>query len=182
MKNVGIIVLLILAVALCGCNEQEQDKSSIEKAKLDVQLGFEEFPQKYTCDGENIAPQIKISGLNMENAESMAVVIEDPDAPQGVFTHWIIWNIEPANTIPSGIPKQGEVSNPISAVQGENSFGDIGYSGPCPPEGEEHTYNIEVYVLKKKLDLPAGATRAEFEDSLTGYVSQNGDAKVEYGR
>lgn len=180
MKNVGVIVLLILAVALCGCSEQGQDKTSIEQAQLDIQLGFEKFPQKYTCDGENLSPQIKISGLNMENAESMAVVIEDPDA--NGFTHWIIWNIEPANTIPAGIPKQGEVSTPISAVQGENSFGDIGYSGPCPPKGEEHTYNIEVYVLKKKLELPAGATRAEFEDSLTGYVSQTGDAQVAYGR
>lgn len=182
MKKVGFIVLLILAVALCGCSEEQDDKSSFEQAQIDVQLGFDSFPQKNTCDGDDVSPEIQISGLNMENAESIAVVVEDPDAPQGIFTHWVIWNIEPTDTIPAGIPKQGEVSSPISAVQGENSFGDIGYSGPCPPEGEEHTYNIEVFVLSKKLDLPAGASRADFEDSLTGYVSQKGDARATYSR
>lgn len=180
MKKVGIIVLLILVVALCGCSEEQDDKSSFEQAQIDVQLEFESFPQENTCDGDDVSPRIEISNLNMENAESMAVVIEDPDA-QG-FTHWVIWNIEPRNTIPAGIPKQGEVSDPISAVQGENSFGDVGYAGPCPPKGEEHTYNVEVYVLSKKLDLPPGSSKQEFRDELTGYVSQNGDAQATYSR
>ncbi|MFO7966158.1 MAG: YbhB/YbcL family Raf kinase inhibitor-like protein [Archaeoglobaceae archaeon] len=182
MKKVGIIVLLILAVMLCGCNEQQEDTNSFEQVNVDVQLGFESFPQEHTCDGDNISPEIKISGIDMENAESIAVVIEDPDAPQGIFTHWVIWNIEPTDTIPADIPQQAEVNAPISAVQGENSFGNTGYSGPCPPEGEEHTYNVEVFVLSKKLDLPAESTRADFESSLTGYVSQKGDVDVTYSR
>lgn len=180
MKKVGIIILLIMAVALCGCSEEQNDKSSFEQAQIDVQLGFDSFPRKYTCDGDDISPQIKISGINMENAESMAVIMEDPDA--NGFTHWVIWNVEPANTIPSGIPKQGEVSTPISAVQGKNSFGNIGYGGPCPPEGEEHTYTVEIFVVKKELDLSSGSTKQELKDELTGYVSQHGKATATYGR
>ncbi len=182
MNKVGMVVLLVLAVAICGCSEQQDDTNSVEQAQLGVELGFESFPQEHTCDGDDISPRIEVSNLDTENAESMAVVIEDPDAPQGIFTHWLIWNIEPTNTIPAGIPQQGEVSDPVNAVQGENSFGDVGYAGPCPPEGKEHTYNVEVYVLSKKLDLPAGSSRADFEDSLTGYVRQNGDAQVTYSR
>lgn len=180
MKDAGIIVLLVLAVMLCGCSEEQDDASSVEQARIDVQLDFESFPQEHTCDGEDISPEIQISGLDMETAESMAIVVEDPDA--GGFTHWVIWDIEPANTIPAGIPKQGEVSSPINAVQGENSFGNIGYGGPCPPEGEEHTYTVKVFALMKKLDLPAGSTKEELEDSWTGYVSQYGHAEATYSR
>jgi Raf kinase inhibitor-like YbhB/YbcL family protein len=147
--------------------------------KLSVNLGFEQIPDEYTCEGKNISPMIEVRGLN---ATSMAVIVVDPDAPSGVFTHWIIWNMPPAEIIPEGIPGSATVTNPISAVQGKNSFGKIGYLGPCPPPGNPHRYSFSVYGLDKMLDLQPGASRQDLEREMEGHISQKGEAMATYGR
>src|SRR5437016_5598083 len=86
------------------------------------------IPQKYTCDGENINPPLQISNIP-EGTKSLLLVMDDPDAPSGRFTHWTMWNIDP------NITEIPENSFPIKAIEGTNSFGNIGYGGPCPPSG-----------------------------------------------
>jgi Raf kinase inhibitor-like YbhB/YbcL family protein len=108
--------------------------------RLSVKLTVETLPSKYTCDGDDISPNIEIQGAGFER---LALMMLDPNSPGGGgFVHWIMWNIEPVSIIPENIPKESVVSFPISAVQGTNNFGRIGFSGPCPPAGEPHRYDI----------------------------------------
>lgn len=147
--------------------------------KLEVKLGFSEVPNDFTCEGRNISPRIGVKGVD---AASMAVVVEDPDSPSGSFTHWIIWNIEPMEVIPEGIPRNATITSPIKADQGANNFGQIGYLGPCPPPGKPHRYVFHVYGIDRKLDLRPGATRRELEAAMKGHIVQQGMAVATYGR
>ena len=147
--------------------------------KLVVRLEFDEFPRKYTCDGEDISPKIEIKGLNVK---SIAIICDDPDAPMGTFNHWVIWNIKPTGSIPEGIPKEDEISKPIKATQGRSDFGRVGYGGPCPPRGKPHRYFFKVYGLDTHLDLPAGSSKKELEKVMEGHILQYGETMATYGR
>lgn len=151
------------------------------KTKIDVKLEFSQFPTKYTCDGEDISPKIEIYGIR-DDVKSLAIIVDDPDAPLGTFNHWIIWNIEPTNIIPEGIPKEYELTSPIKAVQGKNDFGKVGYNGPCPPPGKPHRYFFKVYALDTFFDLKAGSAKGEVEKAIEGHVIQYGEAVATYGR
>jgi len=148
-------------------------------SELEVNLGFDTVPDNHTCEGSNISPRIEIRGLN---APSLAVIVEDPDAPSGTFTHWLAWNMPPVEVIPSGIPNKAEVSAPIPSAQGRNSFGEIGYSGPCPPPGKQHRYVFRVFGLDSPLGLPGGATRHDMERAMKGHILQRGVAVATYSR
>ena len=112
----------------------------------------------------------------------MAVIVDDPDAAGGSFTHWIIWNIPPMDVIPGAIPKNATVNKPISALQGMTSFGEVGYGGPCPPPGKPHRYFFRVFGLDRMLDLGPGASRQDLEKAMVGHVLQKGEAMATYGR
>lgn len=102
------------------------------------------IPKRFTCDGENINPPLFIDNIP-ESAESLAIIVEDPDAPNGTFTHWIAWDMSPGPNI---------YSNKFSGgPQGKNDFGKKNYMGPCPPQGEEHRYFFKIYALGSKVDL-----------------------------
>src|SRR5438874_478146 len=106
----------------------------------------ENIPSVYTCDSRNISPPLRIGGVPAE-AKSLALIMDDPDAPNGTFTHWIMWNINPTNTdIKENAP-------PADAVQGINGAKKLGYTGPCPPSGS-HRYYFRVYALNNMLNLP----------------------------
>jgi Raf kinase inhibitor-like YbhB/YbcL family protein len=138
------------------------------------------IPEKYTCDGADVSP-----ALNWHDApagtQSFALIADDPDAPAGTWTHWIIWNI-PAKTtkLPEGVPKVGEASDGVR--QGKNDFKRIGYGGPCPPAGKPHRYFFKLYALKAKLDLNAGASRGELESAMKGNVLSQTEWMGTYGR
>jgi len=139
------------------------------------------IPEKYTCDGQDISPPIELGGISA-NAKTIAIIMDDPDAPMGVFTHWLIWNIPASETvsIPEGIPKT-ELNEPFNASQGKNDFGKIGYNGPCPPAGE-HRYFFKIYVLDTKINLEAGKTKTELLKAMEGHVIQYGELYGVYGR
>lgn len=120
------------------------------------------IPEKYTCDGQNINPHLCISGVP-ENTKSLALLMDDPDAPQGTFTHWILWGIDP------DIQEIAEYSIPPKSNQGTNSFGDLGYDGPCPPGGT-HRYQFHLYALDTKIGLHTGANRQDFEQAIEGHI------------
>ncbi len=173
MKKLSIF--MIPALLLIGCVEEVK-----KVEKLDVKLEFSEFPKKYTCDGEDISPKIEISGLR-NDVKSLVIIVDDPDAPMGTFTHWIAWNVKPVNEIPENIPKIPEVSEPITMIQGKNDFGKIGYNGPCPPSGV-HRYFFKIYALDVELNLPAGSDRKNLEREMSGHIIQYGEAMAKYSR
>ncbi|AEC52761.1 hypothetical protein PNA2_1846 [Pyrococcus sp. NA2] len=140
------------------------------------------IPAKYTCEGIDVNPPLKIEGLS-DRAVSLVIIVDDPDAPGGTFTHWIAWNIPPVTEIPEGIPKEGVVERPIKMIQGRNDFGRIGYNGPCPPRGHGiHHYHFKIYVLDTKLDLKPGASRKELEKAMQGHIIQFGELVGLYER
>ena len=118
------------------------------------------IPSEYTCAGADRSPRLNVGGAPGE-AQSLAVVVDDPDAPSGVFTHWLLWDVPPeVTTIPEDVPTTETVEDLGGAKQGENDFGEVGYRGPCPPKGSDpHTYRFTLYVLERRPRIGAGASR-----------------------
>jgi Raf kinase inhibitor-like YbhB/YbcL family protein len=151
--------------------------------RLRVTISVRVLPNDYTCDGEDRSPEIGIGSVNTTISRTLAILVTDPDSPGGGgFVHWIAWNMELVRMIPENIPKIPEVSFPVRTVQGTNSFGKIGYSGPCPPAGHTHRYSFKVYGLDTTLDLPGGSTKDELVRSMQGHIVQFGETFVTYGR
>jgi len=146
---------------------------------LTVILGFGVFPREHTCDGADTSPAITVFGAK---APYLAIIMEDPDASRGTFTHWIIWNIPVTGEIPGGLPAEGTLSEPVAAVQGTNDYGKTGYSGPCPLRGESHRYLFRVYGLDRPLDLAPGADRVGLGRAMGDAVREYGEALAAYGR
>jgi Raf kinase inhibitor-like YbhB/YbcL family protein len=121
------------------------------------------IPPKYTCEGEDINPPLEISNIP-DGTKSLAIIVEDPDAPRGTFDHWLVWNISPNTAI-------GEKTNP--GINGTNSFGKTGYGGPCPPSGS-HRYFFKVYALNTDLDLPAGADKKALQEAMKDHILDEG--------
>lgn len=133
--------------------------------------GFQEgerIPAKYTCQGRDISPQLDWNGVPKE-AKSLALIMDDPDAPGGIFTHWVIFNIPPDSLkLPEAVPTEPQL--PGSARQGSNDGGGIGYYGPCPPPGRPHRYRFTIYALDKQLDLKAGASKGQLIEAMGGHI------------
>lgn len=134
------------------------------------------IPARFTCDGEDIAPPLRWNGAPPETG-SFALLVEDPDAPDGTFAHWTLFAIAPSN---SGL-RQGEV--PAGAREGENSFGDSGYGGPCPPEGDQpHRYVFTLYAVTSTPELDAGASPEEVRAAIAEHVIARGQLTGRFAR
>ncbi|MCS7285075.1 MAG: YbhB/YbcL family Raf kinase inhibitor-like protein [Hydrogenobacter thermophilus] len=141
----------------------------------------EVIPQKYTCDGENVSPPIAWSGFP-EGTKSFVLIVDDPDAPIGTFTHWVVYDIPPnIVSLKENFPKSKQVDN---IKQGINDFGRVGYGGPCPPPGHGyHRYFFKVYALNvESLGLPSGATKKEVESKMRGHILSEGQMMGRYRR
>ncbi|SCL75415.1 putative kinase inhibitor [Methanoculleus chikugoensis] len=146
---------------------------------LTVIPGFGVFPQEYTCDGADRSPSITVFGAR---APCLAFIMEDLDAPGGIFTHWILWNVPAAERIPGGLPAEGTLSEPAGAVQGTNDFGTVGYRGPCLFRGGSHRFLFRVCGLSRPLDLPPGADRVDLGRAMGDAIREYGEAVAAYGR
>ncbi|GAA0231136.1 YbhB/YbcL family Raf kinase inhibitor-like protein [Haladaptatus pallidirubidus] len=127
------------------------------------------IPQEFTCEGQNISPPLDIESVPDE-VNSLAIIVDDPDAPSGTFTHWAIWDIPPdTKRIPRGVPGMEIVADLGGAKHGENDAGELGYLGPCPPMGDSsHTYRFTLYLLERQPRLGAGATKSALLDAMGG--------------
>lgn len=128
----------------------------------------EKIPVVHTCNGDDISPLLRWEG-EPKGTVTFALIMEDPDAPGGTFTHWIVYNL-PANCheLEKTIPISKTLDN--KALQGKNDFGKTGYRGPCPPKGEQHRYFFRIYALKKKLPPESANNGASFHQALQGNV------------
>jgi Raf kinase inhibitor-like YbhB/YbcL family protein len=191
-RKTGAVVLIFLFAAMVlisGCVQNKKaeapvNKESPETGKGDESMNIQSInvsssafasngsvPGKYTCDGQNINPPLEFEGIP-EEAESLVLIVDDPDASPKTFTHWIVWNIEPMAKIEE---------DSIPGVEGLNNFKKIGYGGPCPPSGT-HRYFFRVYALDKNLDLKAGAGRKELEKEMIGHITAEGELMGKYSR
>ena len=125
------------------------------------------IPEKYTCEGSNISPPLVFSEVP-ETAQSLALIMDDPDAPAGLWVHWIIWNIDPQT---SGIK---EDSTPTKSIVGQNTRGINQYGGPCPPD-REHRYFFKLYALDTKLSLTPQSDKNNLEQAMTGHVIEQAE-------
>src|SRR5437762_9400572 len=124
--------------------------------------GGGDIPAKFTCNGTNVSPGLQISSVPNE-AKSLVLIVADPDAPRGLFTDWIVWNIDPKTT------QVAENSAPAGAVEGTSDFGKRNYGGPCPPSGT-HRYFFKIFALDIKLVLKPSARRAELFAAMDEHV------------
>jgi len=120
------------------------------------------IPKKYTCDGEDINPQLLITEVPA-NAKSLALIVDDPDAPAGTWVHWVVWNIDPHSH------DIKENSLPKGASQGLNDFRQHNYGGPCPPSGT-HRYFFKLYALDTMLTLKSDSMKARVEKAMEGHI------------
>ncbi len=126
------------------------------------------IPPEYTCESNDISPQLDWFGIPKET-KTLALIVDDPDTPGGVFTHWVIFNIPPnSNGLSKAIPSIPEFPN--GTLQGENDFGKTGYGGPCPPPGKAHRYRFSLYALDEKLDLAAGSSKNQVLNATGGHI------------
>jgi Raf kinase inhibitor-like YbhB/YbcL family protein len=128
----------------------------------------EMIPKKFSCEGADVSPPLRWSEPPTAT-HSFALIMDDPDAPAGTWVHWVLYNL-PANTkeLPEGVEKREQLAS--GALQGRNDFGKIGYGGPCPPPGKPHRYYFKLYALDSKLEVKAGATKADLERAMKGHT------------
>ncbi len=131
------------------------------------------IPRRFTADGDDVSPPLAWRG-RVPGAASFALIVEDPDAPRGLFTHWLVWGLDPDATSLA----TGEEDH----VQGENGFGRVGWGGPSPPPGKPHRYVFRLLALDTKLALARGATRAQLDRALEGHVLAEAKLIGMYGR
>ena len=137
---------------------------------------FEEggmIPRGMTCDGGDVSPELNITGVP-EGAKSLALIMDDPDAPRGTFVHWLVWNM------PSGTDRMERGKEPPGA-QGANDFGGKGYRGPCPPSGT-HRYFFKLYALDEEPGLKEGSRKEAFEGAIEGHVIEKAELMGRYKR
>ena len=138
------------------------------------------IPVRYTCNGEDVS-----SGLSWTTippgTETFLILVDDPDAPGGTWTHWLVFNI-PGDSLGLDENQPQIPQLPSGGVQGSNSWGDVGYGGPCPRKGPAHRYRFFLYAVDTSLDLPSGASREQVSDALAGHIVAEHWITRTYGR
>jgi Raf kinase inhibitor-like YbhB/YbcL family protein len=138
------------------------------------------IPAKYTCDDKNVSPPLKWSGVP-SGAKSLALIVDDPDAPSGTWVHWVLYDL-PATVseLAEDVAKSQYVA--AGAKQGLNDFKRLGYGGPCPPSGKPHRYFFKLYALDASLDLKPGLSRKEVEHAMEKHVVGQAQLMATYKR
>lgn len=151
-----VLLFLFLPAVFYTPNVKGEDTMHLTSPVFEPQG---EIPKEYTCQGPDINPELHIDGVP-EGAQTLALIMDDPDAPMGTWDHWIVFNIKPRNVIPK---------DSVPGVQGVNDFKRNDYGGPCPPMGK-HRYFFKLYALDTALDLPEGATKRDVEKAMEGHI------------
>jgi Raf kinase inhibitor-like YbhB/YbcL family protein len=164
--------LLLLSSVFTAAQEQGGTHMSLKVTTSAFAPGAA-IPAQYTCKGADLSPALEWSGAPARIA-SFAIIMDDPDAPAGTWVHWVMWNIPQAtHSVPQAVPRREQL--PDGTHQGRNSFGKIGYYGPCPPAGQTHRYFFRVYALDTKLEPGEAADRSALDDAMKGHVLAQGE-------
>ena len=155
---------------------------SIGAAKMNISspavMEGQTVPRQHTVDGSDISPPLSWSAPPAQ-AASLAIVVDDPDAPGGVWYHWIMFNMKPTtHGLGANVPKVGKLGEGV--LQGTNDFGKVGYNGPAPPRGALHHYRFKLLALDTKLALPAGVKKDDFLRAINGHVLEESQLSGTY--
>jgi Raf kinase inhibitor-like YbhB/YbcL family protein len=188
MKSFGCLLLGLAWVAITmGCSPAGQAGRATEGGiGMQIQLSSTAFkegeaiPVAYTCDGKNISPPLSWASVP-QGAQSLALIVDDPDAPAGTWVHWVVFNLSPAlSSLSEGASSSG--SQDTFGMAGTSSFRKSGYGGPCPPKGKPHRYFFKLYVLDILLGLKSGASKADVEKAMQAHILAQGQLMGTYGR
>jgi hypothetical protein len=175
---------MVFTSAMAGCAgralvPQDEAEMTLSLSSTAFKEG-DKIPIKYTCDAEDISPPLAW-GEPPQKTQAFVLIVDDPDAPGAVFTHWVLFNI-PGNIrqLGEGIPAQEWLQS--GASQGKNDFGKTGYGGPCPPRGSAHHYRFTVYALDRSLDLKPSASKNQILDAMKGHILAQGQLMGTYQR
>ena len=176
----GLLAVGLLMAACGGGNGTPTETPSVTETPVEEEgvMAFairsdafdadQPIPTRFTCDGDDVSPALSWSDVP-DGTQSLALIMDDPDAPRGVFTHWVLFNLPAgARSLPEGVAKTERPES--GGFQGRNDFGDIGYGGPCPPPGGPHRYRFFLYALDGLIDLGAGASKQQVLDAVEGHV------------
>jgi hypothetical protein len=185
------VLVLSAALAACSGDDSESPETSPDIPLLPAgAFAFTEsavvegktVDPRFTCDGEDISPALSWEGVPEGSAE-LALVMEDPDAPGGTFTHWLLYSLDASETaLAEGVPEGGTVAGPPALRQGTNDFGTVGYGGPCPPGGETHRYVFRLLALDEPVTLQGGASRDDLLGAIEGHVVAETALTATYSR
>ncbi len=138
------------------------------------------IPKKYTCEGWDFSPPLEWNDIP-DKTQSLALIMDDPDAPSGVFTHWVLFNLPPnSRELLEGVSPVPQL--PSGALQGKNDFGKFGYGSPCPPPGSPHRYRFILYALDQQLELEAGVSKKQLLKAMEGHILAQGQLTGTYQR
>src|SRR5256714_2094606 len=177
LRRTSTVAIIALAIFLSGEGRGENPNTKGSTNMKITSPAFQEggeIPAKFSRDGGNRNPALDISGTPSES-KSLVLIVDDPDAPVGLFTHWLVWNIDPKTT------EIAEHSVPNGAVQGTNDYPNLGYGGPQPPSGT-HRYYFKIFALDRMLDLKSGAKRRELDAAMQGHVIAQGELMGRYSK
>ena len=155
------LLFLVACARTIPVEDKEVKNMEVFSVSSPVFEDGKDIPKKYSCKGEDINPPLKINNLP-EGTVSLALIMDDPDAPNGTWVHWVLFNIPVTNEIK-------ENSVPEGSVQGVNSWGKNNYGGPCPPSGT-HRYFFRVYALDTKLNLGSSADKSAVLSAMEGHI------------
>jgi len=190
MKSVFLRITILSAMLLLGlvgiaaCSSQAPPPGQPGEAVISLSSpAFADgatIPDKYTCKGENVSPALKWDGVP-NGTKSLALIMDDPDAPIGTFTHWVIFDLPPeTRELSEAVPKDERL--PSGALHGKNGMMQLGYFGPCPPPGKPHHYGFALYALDTRLDLAAGASKGQVLEAMQGHILGRGQLTGLYQR
>jgi Raf kinase inhibitor-like YbhB/YbcL family protein len=161
-RLVVLFLLPFLCLLFSAATAKEGKKMGELKISSQAFGNNSAIPKKFTCDGEDINPLLKIENVPA-GAKSLALIMDDPDAPGGMWVHWVVWNIDP------GVSEIKEDSVPKGGVQGINDFRKHDYGGPCPPSGT-HRYFFKLYALDTVLNIGTSSTKTDLEKAMKGHI------------
>ena len=181
------VVLFVVLLGGPAIGEESNEKEGRTVAMKITSAAFAAngaIPAKHTCDGEDLSPALAWSGVP-EETESLALIMDDPDAPPGTWVHWVLYDLPAdASVLPEGLAKKERLDSGAAhgACWGVKSFSRVGYHGPCPPPGSAHRYYFKLYALDKRLGLAPRATKAEVLKAMEGHVLAEGQLIGTYQR
>jgi Raf kinase inhibitor-like YbhB/YbcL family protein len=174
------LLFILLATLLAGCRSAPPPPTEATKSELTLPITSPAFgegeiiPQQFTCDGSDLSPQLDWTSVP-QGSQSLALIVDDPDAPIGTWVHWVLFDLPPdLVSLPEGASGTG--------TQGTNSFKKLTYGGPCPPKGSPHRYYFKLYALDTLMNLEEGASKAELENAMQGHILAQGQLMGKYGR
>lgn len=181
-----LLLLALLLMFLPGCTAgEEAAQPAEEESAMSIELTSPAFahgeaiPARYSCDGDDISPPLQWQNVPA-GTESLALIMDDPDAPRGTWVHWVLYDLPPETSeLPENAAMAGSL--PGGSSQGTNSWNRLGFGGPCPPSGT-HRYFFKLYALDTQLDLAAGATKDQLLVAMEGHILGQGELVGTYAR